>query len=70
MRAARPNVRLLAKPNAGLPEVVDGQAVYKVGPAVLAEFARRMRELGVAVVGGCCGTTSDHIRAMREVIPL
>ncbi len=68
MKAARPHVRLLAKPNAGLPEVVDGQAVYKVGPAVLAEFARHMHQLGGAVVGGCCGTTAAHIRAMRAAL--
>jgi 5-methyltetrahydrofolate--homocysteine methyltransferase len=70
MKAAQPNARLLAKPNAGLPEVVNGQAVYKVGPSVLAEFAKHMRQLGVAVVGGCCGTTADHIRAMRKALSL
>ena len=64
MKAARPQVRLLAKPNAGMPKVVDGKAVYDVSPAVLAEFAARMKQLGVVVVGGCCGTTPDHLRAM------
>jgi 5-methyltetrahydrofolate--homocysteine methyltransferase len=68
MRAVRPEARLLAKPNAGLPKVVNGQAIYDVLPAALGDFARRMRALGVAVVGGCCGTTPDHIRAMRQVL--
>lgn len=68
MHTARPAVRLLAKPNAGLPEVVAGRALYKVAPATLADFARRMQELGVAVVGGCCGTTPEHVRAMREAM--
>ncbi len=65
MKAARPEARLLAKPNAGLPQVVNGQAVYNVGPEALAAFASRMKFLGVSVVGGCCGTTPEHLRAMR-----
>ena len=68
MKAARPDARLLAKPNAGLPQVVNGQAIYNVGPDVLAAFAGKMKSLGVAVVGGCCGTTPDHLRAMRAAL--
>ncbi len=68
MKAARPQARLLAKPNAGLPQVVNGHAVYNVGPAALAAFATRMKSLGVAVVGGCCGTTPEHLRAMRRAL--
>jgi len=68
MKTARPNARLLAKPNAGLPQVVAGQAIYNVGPDVLAAFADKMKSLGVAVVGGCCGTTPEHLRAMRAAL--
>lgn len=68
MKAARPNVLLLAKPNAGLPELVNGKMRYSVSPIALAEFAGRMKALGVAVIGGCCGTTPEHIRAMRQVM--
>jgi 5-methyltetrahydrofolate--homocysteine methyltransferase len=68
MKAARPNVLLLAKPNAGKPRVVNGEAVYSESPASLAAFAKRMKDLGVAVIGGCCGTTPDHLRAMREAV--
>ena len=68
MQAARPGTRLLAKPNAGLPKVVNGQAVYELLPATLGEFAGRMKSLGVAVVGGCCGTTPEHIAAMRQAL--
>jgi 5-methyltetrahydrofolate--homocysteine methyltransferase len=68
MQAARPQARLLAKPNAGLPKVVNGQAIYDVLPATLGEFAQRMKSLGVAVVGGCCGTTPAHIGAMRQAL--
>jgi len=68
MKVARPSARLLAKPNAGLPQVVNGHAVYNVGPDALAAFAARMKSLGVAVVGGCCGTTPEHLRAMRAAL--
>ena len=68
MQAVRLRARLLAKPNAGLPKVVNGQALYDVQPATLGDFAKRMQALGVAVVGGCCGTTPDHIRAMRQAL--
>jgi len=60
--------RLLGKPNAGLPRIEDGRTVYSVGPDELASFALRARALGVCVVGGCCGSTPDHIRAMRAAL--
>jgi len=60
---------LLVKPNAGLPEITpDGQAVYRLAPE---DFARQMQPLlqaGVRLVGGCCGTTPEHIRALAQVL--
>jgi 5-methyltetrahydrofolate--homocysteine methyltransferase len=54
-------------PNAGLPSVVDGKMHYDLSPADLAEHhARFITELGVTVVGGCCGTTPEHLRAVVE----
>ncbi len=54
-------------PNAGLPSVVDGQTVYDLTPDQLAEFhARFVSELGVSVVGGCCGTTPEHLQKVIE----
>ncbi|WP_334142009.1 methionine synthase [Rhabdothermincola sp.] len=54
-------------PNAGLPSVVDGRMHYDLSPADLAEHhARFITELGVTVVGGCCGTTPEHLRAVVE----
>jgi 5-methyltetrahydrofolate--homocysteine methyltransferase len=65
---------LIAKSNAGLPQIVDGRAVYTATPAVMAEYARRVRALGADIIGGCCGSTPAHIRAMahalRELPPL
>lgn len=68
MKAASPRVPLLAKPNAGMPQIVGDKTVYAVGPESMAGFAGRMRELGVAIVGGCCGTTPAHLRAMGEAL--
>ncbi|MBI3976537.1 MAG: bifunctional homocysteine S-methyltransferase/methylenetetrahydrofolate reductase, partial [Armatimonadetes bacterium] len=59
---------LSAMPNAGFPSYVDGRIIYFSTPAYMAEHARRMVELGVTIVGGCCGTTPAHIAAMREAL--
>ena len=54
-------------PNAGLPQVVDGRMHYDVGPAPFADhLAHYITELGVSVVGGCCGTTPEHMRAVID----
>lgn len=55
-----------AMPNAGLPQFVEGRYVYLSSPEYFADFAARAVALGVKLVGGCCGTTPAHIRAMRE----
>jgi homocysteine S-methyltransferase len=55
-----------AMPNAGLPQFVEGRFLYLASPEYFAEFAARAIELGVRIVGGCCGTTPAHIKAMRE----
>lgn len=56
---------LSVQPNAGLPQLVQGRTEYPLGPAEFAEaVARFVTELGVNVVGGCCGTTPDHIRQL------
>jgi len=56
------------QPNAGLPEPQDGGLVYPETPEFMAEQARGLLAAGVAIIGGCCGTTPAHIRALREVV--
>jgi 5-methyltetrahydrofolate--homocysteine methyltransferase len=68
MGKAVPEATLMAKPNAGLPRLVDGQAVYDVTPQVMAEYALRYAELGAKIVGGCCGSTPAHIKAMAAAL--
>lgn len=55
-----------AMPNAGLPRFVEGRFLYLASPEYFAEFAARAVGMGVQIVGGCCGTTPQHVRAMRE----
>ena len=59
---------LAVKPNAGLPRIVRGQEVYPSEPAYFADFALRAKDMGAALIGGCCGTTPPHVRAMREAL--
>ena len=56
-------------PNAGLPSVVDGKTHYDLTPSQLAEFHRHhVQDLGISVVGGCCGTTPEHLRQVVEAV--
>jgi homocysteine S-methyltransferase len=57
---------LAAYPNSGFPEYVDGRYIYRATPGYFAAMAADMAEAGAALVGGCCGTTPDHIRAIAE----
>jgi methionine synthase I (cobalamin-dependent)/5,10-methylenetetrahydrofolate reductase len=57
-------VPLCAMPNAGLPREVEDRKIYMASPEYMAEYARRLVEAGARFVGGCCGTTPDHIKAM------
>jgi homocysteine S-methyltransferase len=62
------DTRLSAQPNAGLPQMIGGRAVYTATPDYYAQFASRLSGMGIAIVGGCCGTTPDHIAAMRAAL--
>ena len=59
---------IYVKPNAGLPRVVEGRSVYPSSPEYFADFALRAKDLSAAIIGGCCGTTPAHVRAMREAL--
>jgi methionine synthase I (cobalamin-dependent) len=67
-RSARADLLVCAEPNAGKPELVDGQAVYKVTPEQYAGACRTILKAGVHILGGCCGTTPDHIRAVARTL--
>jgi methionine synthase I (cobalamin-dependent) len=59
---------LLAQPNAGRPKLVDKQTVFDMGPAAFAAGVAQCLDAGARIVGGCCGTTPEHIRAVRELL--
>jgi homocysteine S-methyltransferase len=67
MRAATA-LPLAAMPNAGVPRAVEGRNIYLCSPEYMASFARKAVAAGVQIVGGCCGTTPNHIRAMRSAL--
>lgn len=59
---------VMAQPNAGLPRIQDGETVFDVGPNEFAQAMEAILDAGATVVGGCCGTTPDHIAALRALI--
>ena len=68
--AAKSGLFIWAKPNAGLPSVdaATGRSVYSVSPEQMAEFAKRHVQIGAHIVGGCCGSTPAHIRAIAQAV--
>jgi methionine synthase I (cobalamin-dependent)/5,10-methylenetetrahydrofolate reductase len=67
VRAAT-SLPLAAQPNAGIPRSVDGRNIYLCSPEYMASYARKFVAAGVRVVGGCCGTTPEHIRVMKSAL--
>ena len=59
---------LSAQPNAGMPRSVEGRNIYLCSPEYMASYARKFVAAGVRLVGGCCGTTPDHIRSMKSAL--
>lgn len=66
MRQAEPNAKFWVKPNAGWPEQVSGRIMYPADADYFGEYALQFREAGANIVGGCCGTTPQHIAAMKK----
>jgi len=65
---AAPDAVVIAKANAGIPKYVDGHIHYDGTPELMAEYARLARDAGARLIGGCCGTMPDHLRAMRAAL--
>ena len=68
MHEVAPDAILIAKPNAGVPRMEGREVVYDAAPEDMAEYARKFVSLGARVVGGCCGSTPAHIRAIAEAV--
>ena len=67
IRAAT-SLPLAAQPNAGIPRSVEGRNIYLCSPEYMASYARKFVTAGVRLVGGCCGTTPEHIRVMKSAL--
>lgn len=61
-------IPVIVKPNAGLPKLMDGKTVYDMPPEEFAESVLRLAECGARIFGGCCGTTPEHIRAVKRAL--
>ena len=68
MHKAVPDAKLSAMPNAGWPERVGGRIMYPASPDYFGDYTRALREAGVSLIGGCCGTTPRHIAEMQEAL--
>jgi len=68
MHAIAPDALIVAKSNAGIPELVDLRTVYRAGPDEMAARAVELRDAGARIVGACCGSTPEHLARMREAL--
>ncbi len=64
--AARPDAAVVAKGNCGIPQYVEGHIHYTGTPELMADYARIALDAGAKIIGGCCGTSPDHLAAMRK----
>ena len=70
IRAALPTIPILVHANAGLPQISDGKVFFPETPEDMAKAIRELANSGANIIGGCCGTTPDHIKAIREQVDL
>ena len=66
--AEKPSIPVIAKANAGIPEIVNREVVYTGSPEVMAKYAAEVWKEGALLIGGCCGSTPNHIKAMAEAL--
>lgn len=65
---ANSQLPIIIQSNAGIPTIIDDQVIYQETPEEFADFTKILLELGVSIIGGCCGTTPNHIRAIRQTV--
>ncbi len=68
MHAANPGAILIAKANAGIPRMENGETIYDASPEFMADYALKLHAEGAQIVGACCGSTPDHIRAIATAL--
>ena len=68
IRAADSTIPVMIQANAGIPELIDGKTVFRESPEMMASFIPELIKAGANIIGGCCGTTPEHIRAIGRVL--
>jgi len=68
IRNANPDAMLLIQPNAGLPSLIDGKTIFNETPDIMAENFKQILKYNPSIIGGCCGSTPEHIRKIAELI--
>jgi 5-methyltetrahydrofolate--homocysteine methyltransferase len=68
IKAENPSLPVIAKANAGIPKVIGTEVVYTGSPEVMADYAARAWKEGAVLIGGCCGSTPEHIKAIAEAL--
>jgi 5-methyltetrahydrofolate--homocysteine methyltransferase len=67
-KAAAPQTVMVAKANCGIPNYVDGRLEYDGTPELMADYARLALDAGARIIGGCCGTSPQHVKAMHDAL--
>lgn len=68
IKAADDKIPVMVQANAGVPELIDGKTVFRETPEMMASFVPELIKAGANIIGGCCGTTPDHIRSIGKVL--
>lgn len=68
IRKVNNNIPLLVQANAGLPQIINGEMVYSESPEFITPYVKDLVNIGVNIIGGCCGTTPEHIKSIRKVV--
>jgi 5-methyltetrahydrofolate--homocysteine methyltransferase len=68
LRNTKKDIPLLVQANAGLPQSINGEMVYSETPEFISPYIEDLINTGVNIIGGCCGTTPEHIRTIRTIV--
>jgi 5-methyltetrahydrofolate--homocysteine methyltransferase len=68
IRVTDKNIPVIIQANAGIPELIEGKTLFRESPQMMASFIPELIKAGVNIIGGCCGTTPDHIREMAKIL--
>jgi 5-methyltetrahydrofolate--homocysteine methyltransferase len=68
IRAADSRIPVMIQANAGVPELIDGKTIFRESPEMMASYVPELIKAGANIIGGCCGTTPDHIKAIARVL--